>query len=196
MDSLCSQFNSQNRNARAKFTTDFFSAKRRLCNTRKRKMNFAWCVLFLALISVCGAEAESTRLPVGCGTNCTSDVECTQNNPLTPCSFCSNGVCISYVRFLVASERLLEVYCNVVAPLLPNFIIVFRLGLIYLFLSIYLFILLSSFILTLRLCGIGCRSTDDCQNGGSNQCIYCNPNTRTCVNPNPLCGGYCPSMSS
>jgi hypothetical protein len=49
-------------------------------------------------------------------------------------------------------------------------------------------------LLTPSLCGIGCRSTSDCQNGGSNQCIYCSPATRTCVNPTPLCGGYCPSM--
>jgi len=72
-----------------------------------------------------------------CSTSCERDLDCLRDS-LSPCSFCSNNVCIS-------------------------------------------------------LCGIGCRSSSDCQNGGTNPCLYCSPATRTCVNPNPLCGSYCPN---
>lgn len=76
--------------------------------------------------------------PPSCKASCKQDSDCVNNSPLSPCTFCSRGVCVS-------------------------------------------------------LCGIGCRSHSDCQNGGSNPCIWCSEDTRTCVNPRPLCGGFCNS---
>jgi len=76
--------------------------------------------------------------PKSCGNYCQSDEDCIQKFRLSPCTYCSNEVCIS-------------------------------------------------------LCGLGCRTYTDCQNGGSNHCIHCSPTSKTCVNPNPLCGSYCPN---
>jgi len=92
-----------------------------------------WIFLLFQLLWLC-----FSKNPPPCGSDCSVDTDCIRDNPLSPCSFCSNNVCIS-------------------------------------------------------LCGIGCRDSTQCQNGGSNPCISCSPNTRTCVNPNPLCGSFCPN---
>lgn len=94
-------------------------------------------MLFLLATLLCVAFGQ----PPSCKQSCKADSDCTKNSPLSPCTFCSRGTCIS-------------------------------------------------------LCGIGCRSHSDCQNGGSNPCIWCSEDTRTCVNPRPLCGGFCDSSTA
>lgn len=46
-------------------------------------------------------------------------------------------------------------------------------------------------------CGAGCRSDVDCRlGGGGNPCTTCDLSTRTCVNPQPLCGSFCGGQAS